>query len=85
MTGGRFGEFLKASPLETEVGLDVKEVPLVSFAKGVEGLVPGRTAIPSALVDSRVTIQVERIRFVDLLQEVGLVVLEEPQPSDEYG
>jgi hypothetical protein len=83
MSGGGFGEFLKASPLETEVSFDAKEVPLVALAKDVEDAFPGRTAIPSALVDSQVTMQVEGIRLDDLFQEVGLIVLEEPQTSAE--
>jgi hypothetical protein len=51
--------------------------PLVTLAKDVEG----RTAIRSALVDSRVTIQVENIRFAELLEKVGLIVLEDRQMS----
>ena len=65
--------------LDTVVNYDAKEVPLVTLAKAVEGRYPGRTAIRSALVDSRVTIQVENIRFAELLQKVGLIVLEDPQ------
>ena len=67
--------------LDTVVNYDAKEVPLVTLAKAVEGRYPGRTAIRSALVDSRVTIQVENIRFAELLQKVGLIVLEDPQMS----
>jgi hypothetical protein len=55
--------------------------PLVTLAKDVEGRYPGRTAIRSALVDSRVTIQVENIRFAELLEKVGLIVLEDRQMS----
>jgi hypothetical protein len=51
--------------------------PLVTLAKDVEG----RTAIRSALVDSPVTIQVENIRFAELLEKVGLIVLEDRQMS----
>ena len=63
--------------LDTVVNYDAKEVPLVTLAKAVEGRYPGRTAIRSALVDSRVTIQVENIRFAKLLEKVGLIVLED--------
>jgi hypothetical protein len=65
--------------LETTVTYDAKEVPLVTLAKAVEGRYPGRTAIRSGLLDSRVTIQVERIRFAELLEQVGLIVLEDSQ------
>jgi hypothetical protein len=67
--------------LDTVVNYDAKEVPLVTLAKAVENRYPGRTAIRSALVDSRVTIKVESIRFAELLDQVGLIVLEDPETS----
>jgi hypothetical protein len=67
--------------LDTVVNYDAKEVPLVTLAKAIEGRYPGRTAIRSALVDSRVTMKVENIRFAELLERVGLIVLEDPQTS----
>ena len=67
--------------LDTVVNYDAKEVALVTLAKAVEGRYPGRTAIRSALVDARVTIKVETIRFAELLEKVGLIVLEDPQTS----
>jgi hypothetical protein len=69
--------------LDTVVNYDAQEVPLVTLAKAVEGRYPGRTAIRSALVDSRVTIRVENIRFDELLEKVGLVVLEDSRMSME--
>ena len=65
--------------LETEVNFNAKDMPLVSLASVVESRFPGLTAIPSASVDSQVTMQVENIRFDELLQEIGLIVLEDPQ------
>ena len=67
--------------LDTVVNYEAKEVPLVTLAKAVENRYPGRTAIRSALVDSRVTIKVESIRFAELLDQVGLIVLEDPETS----
>ena len=69
--------------LDTVVNYDAKEVPLLTLAKAVEGRYPGRTAIRSALVDSRVTIRVENTRFSELLEKVGLIVLEDPQVSEK--
>jgi hypothetical protein len=66
---------------DTVVNYDAKEVPLVTLAKAVESRYPGRTAIRSALVDSRVTVKVENIRFAELLEKVGLIVLEDSQMS----
>jgi hypothetical protein len=69
--------------LKTQVSYDAKEVPLVTLAKAVEDRFPGLTAIPSARLDSQVTMQVENIRFAELLQECGLIVLEDPQTYAE--
>jgi hypothetical protein len=67
--------------LDTVVNYDAKEVPLVTLAKAMEGRYPGRTAIRSGLVDSRVTMKVENIRFAELLEKIGLIVLEDSQMS----
>ncbi len=41
------------------------------------------TAIPSASADSQVSLQVENIRFAELLQEIGFVILERPKTYTE--
>jgi hypothetical protein len=69
--------------LETEVNFVAKDMSLVGLASSVERRFPGRTAVPSASVDSRVTMQVENVRFDELLQECGLIVLEDPQTYAE--
>ena len=69
--------------LESEVSLDCKGVPLVAFARAVESRFPGLTAIRSDLVYSQVTMQVENMRFAELLEETGLVILERPETYAE--
>jgi len=71
--------------LDTVVDYNADDLPLVTLAKAVEGRYPGRTAIRSALVDSRVTVKVENIRFAELLEKVGLIVLEDSQMSANGG
>ena|SRR3712207_3344868 len=79
MSGGA-PEFLT---FDTEVNFEAKDLRLVSLAKSVERWFPGRTAIPSASVDSQVTMQVENVRFDEVLQECGLIVMEDPQTYAE--
>jgi hypothetical protein len=69
--------------LEARVSLDAKGVPLVAFARAVESRFPGLTAIPTNSVYSQVTMQVENMRFADLLEEIGLVLLERPETYTE--
>jgi hypothetical protein len=69
--------------LETEVNFTANDMSLVGLASTVEGRFPGRTAIPSALVDSQLTMQVEKVRFDELLQQCGLIVLEDSQTYAE--
>ena len=69
--------------LETEVNFVAKDMSLVGLASSVERRIPGRTAIPSASLDSQLTMEVENVRFDELLQECGLIVLEDPQTYAE--
>ena len=69
--------------LETEVNFVAKDMSLVGLASSVERRFPGRTAIPSASVDSQLTMEVENVRFDELLQECGLIILEDPQTYAE--
>jgi hypothetical protein len=69
--------------LEAEVSIDCKGVPLIAFARAVESRFPGLTAIPSDSVYSQVTMQVENMRFAELLQVIGLVILERPETYTE--
>ena len=69
--------------LETEVNFVAKDMSLVGLASSVERRFPGRTAIPSASLDSQLTMEVENVRFDELLQECGLIVLEDPQTYAE--
>jgi hypothetical protein len=65
--------------MDTVVSYDAKDLSLITLARVVESRHPGRTAIPSSNVDSRVTMKGDNMAFADLLQAMGLIVFEDPQ------